>query len=149
MLILFTKNVAKCCHFDVQCQFFFNIKKKYYHISYCIIIFLLPFFSNTFCCHFWQHRKYCKMGKSKSEKKLCCQIFLQKMEMTALCCEANFAKILWQKYFQKKKSGHSRMSIFFPAEKVLTWFFKKKPKKPTFYYTKSTNLVFFLRNMPF
>jgi hypothetical protein len=35
-----------------------------------------------------------KWANQNRKKKLCCQNFLQKTEMTALCCEANFAKIL-------------------------------------------------------
>ena len=78
-------------------------------------------------------------------KKLCCHFFLQKTEITALCCEANFAKNLWQKYFQKKKRGHSRMSNFCFGWEGFVIIFKKNAKKPTFYYTKSYNLVIFYR----
>jgi hypothetical protein len=47
---------------------------------------LVAFFGNI--------KSIAKVANQNLKKNLCCQKFLQKTEMTALCCEANFAKIL-------------------------------------------------------
>ena len=128
---------------------FFNIKKKHYCISYCVITFFCYFFLILFVAIFGNTKTIIKVAIQNRKKKLCCQIFLQKTEMTAKCCDPLFLKKSWQNLFRKKKNGHSRMSKKKNLKILLSQFFAKTPKNPLFTLEFSEMLYFFYKNLYF